>query len=221
MKAKVLNALLNLATVGMAVVAIGVIWTRYRTPEAKAASIVPSHVKAWREYARLGTQLGSQQAPVKITVFNDYQCPFCKTLAADMAALQAKWPNDVGVVYREFPLPFHPAARKAAGAALCAGGQHRYLEMHDQLFAHQDSLGLIPWVRLARDAGVPDTQALNICMASEPIARIIARDSADGKRLGVRGTPTLLVNDLSFAGSPGRDSLMAYVTQAIKKAGAQ
>jgi protein-disulfide isomerase len=213
------NVVLNVVTGGATLLGSYAVWTRVSRPATRPPVLAkPTAVSDWREYARVGTRVGSSSAPVTITIFSDYQCPFCRAFATDVAALRAKWPSEVAVVYRQFPMSFHQFARPAAYAALCAGAQRRYQEYDARLFAVQDSLGQKSWEDIGRESGVPDLRALTDCMKSQNTQRIVVRDSSDGRKLGVHGTPTFLLNGLRFEGSPGQDTLEAYIRKELKKA---
>jgi protein-disulfide isomerase len=170
-------------------------------PPVTPAAAPPRAIPDWRSFVK-GDRIGPADSRVTIVEFSDFQCPYCKTMAARLKALRERHPNDVAIVYRHFPLSYHPHAKPAARASWCAGRQGRFEAYHDALFAHQDSLGAIPWTLLASRAGVPDSAGFARCMANaEPVAEI-EQDIAEAGRLGVSGTPTLLVNDQLLTSAP-------------------
>lgn len=79
-------------------------------------------------------RLGSEKAPVQVIEFADYQCPYCQSVSNDLNRLREQFGDQVSVVYKDFPLPMHPLAAKAAEAARCAGAQGKFWEFHDYLF---------------------------------------------------------------------------------------
>ena len=84
--------------------------------------------------------LGLASAPVTIIEYSDFQCPFCRTFFDQTYVQLKKEYIDNGVarlVYRHFPLGFHPAAQKSAEAVECANEQGKFWEMHDAIFALQ------------------------------------------------------------------------------------
>src|SRR5271169_1448026 len=78
--------------------------------------------------------LGPEKAPVTLVEFADYECPYCQKVAADVKKLQADLGDKVALTYKDFPLPMHARAEKAAEAARCAGKQGKFWEFHDELF---------------------------------------------------------------------------------------
>lgn len=201
-----------------AVVLTGVVVRReFASPDAEAAERAPARVIAdWREYAKDGQRTGPADAPVTIVEFSDFQCPYCRMAAARIDSLRQEHPGEVAVVYRHFPLPNHEHAVAAARASECAGEQGRFWEMHDQLFAAQDSIGRVGWARFASSAGVRDSLSFQGCLSRGGRLPALERDTAAGNRLGVRVTPTLLINGTQVLGAPPLDTLRAYVRRIIE-----
>lgn len=81
-----------------------------------------------------GYVTGAKDAKIKIMEFTDFECPFCERAFPTIQALMQKYEGKISLEYRSYPLPFHPLAQKAAEAALCAGDQGKFWEMHDKLF---------------------------------------------------------------------------------------
>jgi protein-disulfide isomerase len=77
---------------------------------------------------------GNKSAKVTIVEFSDFECPFCERFYPTLKQIESTYPNDVKVYYKQFPLPFHPHAQKAAEASLCAMEQNKFWEMHNKLF---------------------------------------------------------------------------------------
>ena len=114
------------------------------------------------------------------------------------------YPTDVKVVFKNYPLRSHRYARLAAAAALAAGKQGQFWEMHDQLLLNCRDLGLKKVLDIARELALDEKQLI-IDFNSDEVMEAINRDVSEGSRLGVRGTPTVFVNgkmlkNRSFAG---------------------
>lgn len=77
---------------------------------------------------------GNKDAKIKMMEYTDFECPYCNKAFPTIEALLAKYGDKISLEYRSFPLPFHPDAQKAAEAALCAGDQGKFWEMHDKMF---------------------------------------------------------------------------------------
>ncbi len=77
---------------------------------------------------------GDKNAKIKIVEFTDFECPFCERAFPTITAIMQKYAGKISLEYKSFPLSFHPLAQKAAEAALCAGEQGKFWEMHDDLF---------------------------------------------------------------------------------------
>src|SRR6185503_3530095 len=82
-------------------------------------------------------QVGPAKAAVTLIVYGDFQSPFCASLEVVLARLRNEYPEDLRIVFRQYPLPQHDKARLAAQAAEAAGAQGKFWQMHDKLFASQ------------------------------------------------------------------------------------
>jgi len=136
--------------------------------------------------------LGNKNAPVTIIEFSDFECPFCGRFFSQTLPSIKKSYIDTGkvkLVYRDFPLSFHPNAQKAAEAAECAKEQGKFWEMHDLLFEKGVSGGINSFKQYAKDLGL-DTVKFNSCLDSGRYTNEVQKDSQDGQSYGVSGTPT-------------------------------
>ena len=139
--------------------------------------------------------LGSEAAPVTVVEFSDYQCPFCAAFArTTLPKIKDKYiaSGKVRWVAREYPLPVHPQAPQAAHAALCAGRQGKYWQMHDKLHESQALFKQEPWDKLAEAIGL-DLPAFRLCMESRAFEATIQKDRDEGKAVGVTGTPSFFI----------------------------
>ena len=146
---------------------------------------------------------GQANAPVTIIEFSDYECPFCgKFYAETLSQLYEKYikTGKVKLIYRDFPLDFHPQAQKAAEAAECAGEQGKYYEMHNQLFEEGVVGGVTTFKRYAQDLKL-NVGKFDDCLDSGKMAAEIQQDQADGAAVGVQGTPAFFVNGKFVSGA--------------------
>ena len=97
------------------------------------------------------------------------------------------------LVYRDYPLPNHALAPKAAEAAHCAGDQGKYWEMHDRLFAATPKLEVTDLKAYARDLKL-DEGRFDKCLDSGEKAKVVADHFKAGNDAGVRGTPAFFIN---------------------------
>jgi protein-disulfide isomerase len=217
---------LNVTTVVLTLAALGVVGVRFEQhrTSAELAELIarnrlppPVAVADWMSYAHSDERIGPATAAVTITEFGDFQCPFCLEVAGELAAIRARHPSDVNLLFRNYPLEIHRYGFGAARAAVCAARQGQFAAYHDQLFSHRDSLGRIPWSRFAQAAGVPRMDTFDACVRDTLQFPEIDRDTAAGNRLGVIATPTLLINGLKVVGDPGQDSLEHYVDAALRQ----
>ncbi|MCC6316261.1 MAG: thioredoxin domain-containing protein [Gemmatimonadaceae bacterium] len=120
----------------------------------------------------------------------------------------------IKVIFRHAPSAGHPSAIAAARAAECADSQGEFEAMHDALFAFQDSIGKAPWHWFARIGSVSLDRGFDACVARLEVIPRLHDDTVDARRLGVLGTPTLLIGRIRHDGLPSLDSLRAYVRRS-------
>jgi len=136
---------------------------------------------------------GSEKAPVVIAVFDDYQCPYCTRLNPILEAVLKKYPKEVKLVIKHFPLRFHKYGQKASMAALAAANQGKFWEFHDELFKQSAGLTDGKILQIAGQLKL-DVERFKKDKESEKIKKMVEKDMADGRRIGVGGTPSVYIN---------------------------
>jgi protein-disulfide isomerase len=143
---------------------------------------------------------GSPTAPVWVIEVSDFQCPFCKTWHDSVyGALRKEFvvPGTVRLAYVNYPLPNHANAQPAAEAAMCAGAQGKFWQMHDGLFDAQGVWALMPnaapaFDSIARAKGV-DVAEMRRCIGSGATRALIQADAERAQESGVQATPSFII----------------------------
>ncbi len=130
---------------------------------------------------------------VLIVEFADYECPFCAQASSVIESILKENSENVAFVIRDYPLPSHPHAFKAAEAANCAGDQDKYWEMHDLLFANQEQLDTESLRERAVILGL-DLEKFNECLESGKHEDEIMLDIEEGQKYQIPGAPAFIVN---------------------------
>ena len=143
---------------------------------------------------------GPADAPITIVEFSEYQCPFCGRVTPTLKQLEQKYAGKVRIVFKDFPLPNHAQAPKAAEAAHCAGDQGKYWELHDRLFGDQQHLQVADLKKQAATVGL-DQAKFDQCLDSGTHAGIVQADVELGGQMGVQSTPTLYINGRVVTGA--------------------
>ncbi len=138
---------------------------------------------------------GPADAPVTMTLFTDFECPYCRQIVPLLEEVLAKNPQTVKLAFKNMPLKMHRYAEPAASAALAAGEQGKFWEFHDRLFA-LPKLSDEAIRKIATDLGL-DMAKFEKDMASPAIQARIQKDVADAQSVGVSGTPTIFINGRS------------------------
>jgi len=134
--------------------------------------------------------VGPATAKVTVVEFFDFQCPHCKTVANKVPSI-VKTRGDVRIVYKQYPLEFHPAAKSAAIIAVSAAGQGKWQLIDDLFFDNQDKLDDALVEKLAKESGID----LGKLEAGKAAAQAMVEvDRREGDAAGIEGTPSFFVN---------------------------
>jgi cyclophilin family peptidyl-prolyl cis-trans isomerase/protein-disulfide isomerase len=151
-------------------------------------------------------QVGPSKAAVTLVVYGDFQSPFCADLEVILARLRREYPDDLRIVFRQYPLPQHDKARLAAQAAEAAGEQGKFWEMHDKLFASQAE-----WTSLTLDAfeaALPDYATaigLNKAQFQSALGSGAVSSRVEEAYIAARDTPIPGTPFVLFNGEPFQD----------------
>jgi protein-disulfide isomerase len=143
--------------------------------------------------------MGDAKAPLTIIEFGDYECPYCGRHSNQVLPQIIDDYVKTGKVryfFKDTPIEsIHPQAFKAAEAALCAGEQGKYWEMHDRLFKNQQTLAVNQLPAHAAALGL-DLAKFRQCLDQDTYSAEIRKSIQDAMKSGLRGTPTFLVGTL-------------------------
>jgi protein-disulfide isomerase len=157
---------------------------------------------------------GPEDAPVLIVEFADYECPYCQRIYPELKKLQKEFAGKVAVAFKDFPLPMHAHAEKAAEAARCAEEQGRFWDFHDQLFENNQRLEPALLKEHARALKL-DAERFDRCLDAGEQAATVQKDFAQGQRLGLTGTPSFFINGHFLSGAVKYSTLRDVVQQQL------
>jgi protein-disulfide isomerase len=178
--------------------------------DMKVEVLLAPYMPAKVEVEAKGPAKGPPSAPVTIVEFSDFQCPFCVKAEKTVTDLLAAYPDKIRLFYRDFPLPMHPLAPKAAEASQCALDQSKYWEMHDKLFASGGKLEVEALKQYAKELGL-DTAKFDKCLDSGEKAKVVTEHHKAGEAVGVTGTPAFFVNGRMLSGAQPLDEFKALI----------
>ena len=158
---------------------------------------------------------GREDAPVTLVVFTDFECVHCATWAQTLHTIQESFPRDVKVVFKNFPIPYHTQSELAARAALAAGEQGKFWEMHDLLFKNKNALGKEDILGYAKVVGL-NLSRFQKLLGGKELNKVIDQDKAQGKSLGVKNTPTTFINGRSLVGAPPVSYIKGVIEDILK-----
>jgi protein-disulfide isomerase len=166
------------------------------------------------QVAAEGPSKGPATAPVTIVEFSDFQCPYCSKAEETVDKVMKSYDGKVRLVYRDYPLPFHPQAEKAAEAAHCAGDQGKYWEMHHKLFANQKALEPPALKGYAKDLNL-DQPKFDKCLDAGEKAKLVEANKKAGEQVGVSGTPAFFVNGVMLSGAQPYEEFKSVIDQEL------
>lgn len=162
--------------------------------------------------------MGPENAPVTIIEFSDFECPFCKRGADTVKEVVKEYPDKVRVAFKNLPLDFHKNAEPAAKAALAAGKQGKFWEMHDALFENQRTLTEDFFLKTAEKLGL-DMDKFKADMKSPEIQKQIEEDKQLAQKAGIRGTPGFVINGVKLSGAQPLPRFKEVIDKWLEKLG--
>ncbi len=161
---------------------------------------------------------GKKDALITLIEFSDYQCPFCGRANATIEQVQKEYGNKVRVVMKQLPLEnMHPNARPAAMAALAAGEQGKYWEMHTKLFENIRALDDASLQAKAKELGL-NVEKFNKDRQDARLKAVVDGDLKLASSLGVTGTPGFFINGRKLGGAYPFDVFKKVIDEELVKA---
>jgi protein-disulfide isomerase len=157
---------------------------------------------------------GPADAPVTIVEFSDFQCSFCFRANATVSQVLEKYAGKVRLVFKHYPLDFHPDAPLAHRAAMAAQQQGQFWEMHDRIFANQRAMKREDLLAHAKALGL-DVPRFTADLESDRFKTVLDRDLAEGGKVGVDGTPTFFINGVPVVGARPLEAFTAVIDRAL------
>lgn len=160
---------------------------------------------------------GPADARIVIVEFADFECPFCAQVRGTLDVIAKKYPKDVVVYFKQFPLSHHVHSHAAARATLAAHRQGRFWPMHDMIFQNQGSLSPQRFVDFATELGI-DVERFKKDMEDPAVFTQIERDRKEAAAANLSGTPTLYVNGRLYLDDKTPEAIEAYIEAQLAKA---
>jgi protein-disulfide isomerase len=192
----------------------GNIWDINRSPFVDTVQHLPTN----------GPSFGPADAKVTIVVFSDFECPYCRELAKTLRDnIPQKYPNDVRVIFKDFPIDaIHKWARAAAEASHCIEHEKpaAFWAFHDWIFEHQqevDSANLSDKVAAFAKQQNLDATKISACMADHATAPEVNASQRAGQELQISRTPTLFINGRMVPGAVPWEQLDTVIKMELNR----
>ncbi|MBW2972808.1 DsbA family protein [Candidatus Woesearchaeota archaeon] len=162
--------------------------------------------------------IGEEDAEITMVIYDDFQCPFCARFE-QQAWLEIKEKYiDTGKAkfyYKHFPLGFHSHAQLAAEASECAHDQGKFWEYHDLMFENQADINEEQMKTWAEELEL-DMDDFNSCLDTHKYAEKVKLSMAEGQKVGVKGTPSVLVEDELVVGAQPFDNFKKVIDKKLE-----
>lgn len=215
---------LQIASLTAFSVVTGILYTSIRdlgreirnTNSASGISLpATSLVENWREYVRPHNAIrGPVDAPIVVMEFTDFQCPFCRSFSeTTREQLLSRHGDGIKYVLKHFPLEqIHEHARYSARIAQCAGREGKFWEAEALLFRNQSNLSEEFFTTIDKKLGLESN--FDDCLLDLDVAAEVEQDFQDGLQIGIRGTPTFVINGKIVSGAVPLDKWEALFEEA-------
>jgi thiol-disulfide isomerase/thioredoxin len=161
-----------------------------------------------------GNLRGDDKAGLTLCEFSDFQCPHCKAASPILKKLVDDYKGRVKLLFKNYPLASHPDAKAAAAAAVAAGYQGKFWQMHDKLFDHQDKMSAADIERDVRDLKLDfDKWRADLV----PAATQVDAERAEGSALRIDHTPTIFIGNREYKGPLRYEYIKDWIDEALAK----
>lgn len=163
---------------------------------------------------------GKNDSAVKVVIFSDFQCPYCKTFFPALRGVMAKYQDKVAFTFKELPLDSHPQATDAALAATCATDQGKFWEYADKLYASSSEWSNAKDVTFFKNYAAAlglKTDQFNKCLDDKAHQDNIDASKKEAESFAISGTPTIFVNDQIETGTITADQLGKDIDAQLAK----
>ncbi len=163
---------------------------------------------------------GANDAKVKVVIFSDFQCPYCKLFQPALRDIMKNYQDKVLFDYKFLPIDIHTQANDAALAAGCALEQNKFWEYADKLYANQEIWStkddLPKFKEYARTLGL-DVAKFNQCLVDKKYQTKIDADKKEADSFAVSETPSVFINDQLQSGTISADQLKSAIDKELAK----
>ena len=160
--------------------------------------------------------IGPKDARVALVEFSDFQCPYCAQAVIKLNAVLKAYPNQVKLIFKQYPLDKHSQAALAAAAALAAHRQGKFWQLHDAMFADRTHLSRKTILAMAGAIGL-DTRRFEQDWDSPAVKQALSREQMEGDKAGVEATPTIFVDGQKYNGALDLDVIRPIIEAELKR----
>lgn len=190
-------------------------------PDAPPARPQPDPAAIYKVPVGDSATKGSANALVTVVVFSEFQCPFCARVLPTVSQIEEEYGNDVRIVFKHNPLPFHPNAMPAAEASLevlAQGGANKFWQYHDKLFENQQGLTRENLEQWAQELGGINMGRFRAALDNNTHKAAVEADQQLARSLGASGTPAFFINGRNLRGAQPFPAFKAVIDEELARA---
>ncbi len=166
-------------------------------------------------YAEGFPSKGKDGAKVTVVEFADYQCPHCKQASDSFKKVSEKFRDKVKFVFLDFPVHPSGVSKVVAEGSHCAAEQGKFWDYHYKAFEGQSSLDKESPLKLAKDLKL-DEAKFKACLDGSKGKAIVAKSKQEGERIGVSGTPYILINGRRYMGALSYEAISKELESSLR-----
>ncbi len=152
-----------------------------------------------------------------IKEYSDFQCYYCGRVQPTIKKILADYGDKVEIIFKQFPLTgIHPNALIAAKASIAAKNQGKFWELHDMMFQNQQRLAENYLIGYAKKIGL-DMERFKADLGNAATEAMVMADMAEGRKLGIRGTPTFIIGETKVVGAVPYEKLKSAIEKELNK----
>jgi len=182
----------------------------------RARSVHPFGKPVSFKNLRKSLSLGPADAPVRVVIYADLDCPFCKVVSPLFKELLAELGGKVAYFYMLFPVKVHgDVAIATSKASVAAADQSKFWEFHDIMYKNFEKHSDADIQRYVEELGM-DKERFHTVWRSPQAEKIVEDTKAEGLSLGVKSTPTIFINGKLYHGERSRIELLDVLQEELE-----
>lgn len=202
---------IDIALLSAVVILIVAVVRHRHTGGTSPSALTP--LPGWLDATKSGHRIGAEGAPILVVEFGDFACKLCAQKHNDLMRLRSEFPDHLAVLFKMLPTT---AGYPLALAAECASHVGRFDDFAAAAYRTTSAGAHVPeWKDIVATSGIGHLDRITQCIDSAGVKADIVASVRDANRLGVKGSPSILVNGVLLKGDLSYEILRSHVISAL------